>query len=102
MKDSIDIVWATLQETWKESCKEVLGKGERKLKVWLSTATWTLIKERKQMKQMVNRCKTVEEKKEHQAKHWQLNKAVKKSARKDKQNFINDLATQAEMAAQEH
>ena len=32
-------------------------------------------------------------------KYWQLNKAVKKSARKDKQNYINDPATQAEMAA---
>ena len=48
---------------------------------------------------MVNRCKTVEEKQEHQATYWQLNKAVKKSARKDKQNYINDPATQAEMAA---
>ena len=67
--------------------------------MWLSTATWTLIKERKQMKQMVNRCETVEEKREHQVKYWQLNKAVKKSARKDKQNYINDLATQAEMTA---
>ena len=56
------------------------------------------VKERKQIKQMVNRCKTVEEKQEHQEKHWQLNKAVKKSARKDKQNYINDLATQVEMA----
>ena len=48
------------------------------------------------MKQMVNRW-TVEEK--HQAKYWQLNKAVKKSARKDKQNYINDPAKQAEMTA---
>ena len=60
--DSIDIAWATLQETWKETCKEVLGKREKKHKVWLSTATWTLIIERKQMKQTVNRCETVEEK----------------------------------------
>ncbi|KAI0215143.1 hypothetical protein LSAT2_032815 [Lamellibrachia satsuma] len=35
-QDSTDIVWATLQETWKEVCKEVLGKRERKHK----TATW--------------------------------------------------------------
>ena len=32
-EDSTDIVWATLQETWKEACKEVLGKRERKHKV---------------------------------------------------------------------
>ena len=68
-EDSIDIVRATLKETWKEACKEVLGKTERNHKMWLSTATWTPIKERKQMKQMVNRCKTVEEKQEHQAKY---------------------------------
>lgn len=36
---------------------------------------------------------------EHQTKYWQFNKAVKKSARKDKQNYSNDRATQAEMAA---
>ena len=68
-EDYIDIVSATLQETWKEACKEVLGKTEINHKMWLSTATWTLIKERKQMKQMVNRCETVEEKQEHQAKY---------------------------------
>ena len=78
-EDSIEVVWTTLQETWKDVCKEVLGKRERKHKVWLSTVTWTLIKERKQMKQMVNRCETVEEKQELQAKYWQLNKVVKKS-----------------------
>ena len=50
------------------------------------------------MKQMVNRCERVEEKQEHQATYWQLNKEVNKSARKDKQNYINDPATQAEMA----
>ena len=51
------------------------------------------------MKQMVNRCKTVEEKHEHRAIYRQLNKAVKYSARKDRQNYSNDLATQAKMAA---
>ena len=81
------------------SMQQILGKRERKHNVWLSTATWTLVKETKQMKQMVNRCKTVQEKQEHQATYWQLNIAVKKSAIKDKQNYINYLATQAEMAA---
>ena len=38
-EDYIDIVRATLQETWKEACKEVLGKTERNHKMWLSTAT---------------------------------------------------------------
>ena len=31
-EDSTDIVWATLQETWKEACEEVLGTRERKHK----------------------------------------------------------------------
>ena len=41
----------------------------------------------------------MEEKQEHQTKHWQLKKAVKKSARKDKQDNTNNPATQAEIAA---
>ena len=48
------------------------------------------------MKQMVNRCETVEEKQELQAKYWQPNKAAK--SQKDKQNYIKEIATQAEMA----
>ena len=32
-EDSIEVVWTTLQETWKDVCKEVLGKRERKHKV---------------------------------------------------------------------
>ena len=78
IENSIDIIWATLPDTWKEACKEVLGKRERKHKFWQSTATRTSIKDKKQIKQMVNRCKTVQEKQEHQTKYWQLNKAVKK------------------------
>ncbi|CAG2187214.1 unnamed protein product [Mytilus edulis] len=54
---------------------------------------------RKKMKENVNNARTRAQKQEAQNKHQLLNKEVKKCCRKDKREYVNDLATEAEFAA---
>ncbi|XP_073668649.1 uncharacterized protein [Paramisgurnus dabryanus] len=91
--------WSSLRDTLTDTCQEVLGKREWTTKEWLSSDTWQLIKSRKDIKQQINSNKNEEEKKVLRDKYTQINKKVKKSARKDKRLFYDALATEAEQAA---
>ena len=50
------------------------------------------------MKQKMNQCKDKPQKEELSSKYASLNKEVKKSARKDKRQFYDMLATEAKQA----
>ena len=58
-----------------------------------------LIAERKRVKKKINQIQDPEGKRELQAQSWTLNTFVKRSARKDKRRFIEDLTEEAETAA---
>ena len=77
----------------------VLGKQTRKHKEWITTETWTLIRERKQLKDLVNQTQDQKQKQELQAHYWDKNRQVKWTARRDKRNFIEELTGEAETAA---
>ena len=72
------------------------GKKTRKHKEWLTTETWTLITERKRLKDQINQTQVQEEKQELQAHYWDKNQEVKRSAKKDKRSFIEELTQEAE------
>ena len=91
--------WNSLRETWTTTCNEVLGKKKRKHKEWITTETWATIRERKQLKDLVNKTQNQEQKQELKAHYWEKNRQVKKSARRDKRNFIEELTGEAETAA---
>ena len=55
--------WSSLRDTLTDTCQEVLGKREWTTKEWLSSDTWQLIKNRKDIKQQINSNKNEEEKK---------------------------------------
>ena len=97
--ESIEEHWSNLRETWKSTCKTVLGKKEKKHKEWLTQDTWAAIAERKQLKDRVNRSQDQAEKLELQAQYWAKNREVKRSARSDKRKFIHELTEEAENAA---
>ena len=58
-----------------------------------------LIAERKRVKNQINKIQDPEEKRELQAQYWTLNTFVKRSARKDKRRYIEELTKEAETAA---
>ena len=61
--------------------------------------TLNKIEVRKKAKEVSNRSKTRVRKAEAQAKHSEANKEVKRSIRKDRQNFVDSVAKHAEEAA---
>nr|KAG5708548.1 hypothetical protein BaRGS_032969 [Batillaria attramentaria] len=83
----------------RPTCKKVLGKKTRQHKEWLTSDTWDLITERKRLKDLINHTDDQDDKRDLQAQYWDVNRQVKRSARNDKRNFINDLTEEAETAA---
>nr|KAG5687671.1 hypothetical protein BaRGS_027563 [Batillaria attramentaria] len=98
-EETIEEHWHDLRETWTATCREVLGKKTRQHKVWLTSDTWDLITERKRLKDLINHSDDQDHKRDLQAQYWDVNRQVKRSARNDKRNFINDLTEEAETAA---
>ncbi len=97
---SLEEVWGNLKAIWKETCEEVVGRKRNTRKPWLSTETDHKISERRAKKEVVNHFKTRAQKVAVQKEYELANKEVKKSVRRDKKKYIEDLAQQAEEAAE--
>ena len=95
----VEEIWQSVKSIYVETGKEVLGYSTRKRKEWISGNTWTLIEERKGIKNRMlsNTQHTLAE--DLQEQYKAKNKAVKKSARQDKRNYIENKAKEAEEAA---
>ena len=88
-EESVQETWHGLRDTWKATCNEVLGKKTRQHKEWLTANTWTLVNERKQLKNDMNQTQDLQQKQDLQVKYWELNRQVKKSTRADERSFIH-------------
>ncbi|VDI08229.1 Hypothetical predicted protein [Mytilus galloprovincialis] len=103
LKDGPDLdinnEWEVGRDIIKEVCENVLGRKTNKKKDWMSQGTWDKVEERRKMKEKVNNARIRAQKQEAQNKHQLLNKEVKKCCRKDKREYVNDLANEAEFAA---
>jgi len=64
----------------------------------MTPQTWEKIRERKRVKDEMNVRKKRAKKIELQKKYTEKNREVKRSARKDQRNYIDNLANQAEEA----
>ena len=95
----VEEIWQSVKSIYVETGKEVLGYSTRKRKEWISGNTWTLIEERKGIKNRMlsNTQHTLAE--DLQEQYKAKNKAVKKSACQDKRNYIENKAKEAEEAA---
>ena len=98
-EETIEEQWHSLRETWKATCTTALGRKTRKHKEWITSDTWTLITERKNLKDRINQTQDQEEKHELQVQYWEKNRQVKRSAMKDKRRYIEELSSEAETAA---
>ena len=98
-EENIEDQWHHIQEIWKSTCSTVLGKKTKKHKEWLTTETWVLIAERKRVKNQINQIQDPEEKRKLQAQYWTLKTFVKRSTRKIKKRYIEELTKEAETAA---
>ncbi|XP_072382737.1 uncharacterized protein [Diabrotica undecimpunctata] len=92
--------WEDFADVLTEIAEDKLGKKEKDRKEWISDETWNLIEERKQRKKDILQARTVERKAHRQQEYQTINKSVKRKARRDKRRWAEQLAKQAEIAAQ--
>lgn len=91
--------WNAARDLFLTTAERTIGFCSTKRKEWISDHTWNLIQCRKEIKGEVNMAKTRTAKKELQKKYSEMDHKVKKSARSDKRRWFNQLAQDAQAAA---
>ena len=99
-RDSMDASWDSLKKVWTEASEEILGRKKQHSKAWTSKDTISKVFLKRAKKENINRARTRLQKERAHAEYTEANKDVKKSVRKDKRMFIDDLA-KAEAAARQ-
>nr|KAG5704670.1 hypothetical protein BaRGS_025312 [Batillaria attramentaria] len=95
----IETQWEHSKKLWHDTCEEVLGKRKTQHKEWVSADTTQKLEVRKKKKTALNTSRTRRAKAKAQEEYTAADREVKRSTRKDKRDYIDDLANQAEEAA---
>ena len=99
LEDIVEKKWHKVEKAFNETAKEVLGYKKKGQKPWISKESWELVEERGRLKGNVEQAKSNRIKQHLRAEYRNKDKEVKKSMRKDKRNWVNDLAQSAEKVA---
>ena len=83
-----------------ETNNSLLGYRKNRKEEWIKTDTWKTIDERKETKKNIKDTKSQRIKNQLQARYSTLDKEVKRKTKADKRAFIENLADEAETAAQ--
>ena len=97
--EDISQKWRTVSNAMQKAGERTIGFRNNERKEWISDDTWKIIEERKYWKGVVNSTNDSVIKNEATQKRNELDKEVKRKARADKRKFANDLADQAQRAA---
>lgn len=93
--------WEEAAKIFTKTADETLGVKQNKRKDWIRDHTWKLIEDRQQLKNRINATNTPETKTMLQQQYQQLNTIVKRSARHDKRHWHEQLAKEAQEAAEQ-
>ena len=96
----LETQWKEVKDMYTDSCNEVLGKQEHRRKPWMSDSTWEKIESRKKKKQKKNEATTEAEKEVADREYEEANREVKRSTRRDKCVYVEELAGEARSAAE--
>nr|KAG5701564.1 hypothetical protein BaRGS_024814 [Batillaria attramentaria] len=97
----IETHWEHSKKLWHDTCEEVLGKRTTQHKEWISADTIQKLEVRKKKKTALNTSRTRRAKAKAQEEYTAADREVKRSTRKDKRDYIDNLANQAEEAARQ-
>ena len=100
-EDDMDVhtLWEKTKEAVQETCRKELGPQKKQQKEWIKEETLRKIEARKRKKEALNSCKTRARKAKAQEDYTQAHKIVRQMIKKDKQDFYDEIAEQAEQAA---
>ena len=91
--------WNHSKKLWLDTCEQILGKKKMQHKDWISESTILEIETQKAKKMVLNQSRTRTAKVKAQAEYNTANKRVKESIKKDKNDYVDSIASQAEEAA---
>ena len=97
--DNIEDQWSQIKDMINKTCEETLGRKSYTRKEWITPETLRKVQERKQKKCEINCSRTRIEKATAQAEYNKAHKEIRQSGRKDGRTYIENLAAQAEEAA---
>lgn len=94
--------WDALQRAFNRIGTEVLGTKSNERKEWISDHTWNLIGERIKLKHTFLTAQTEVQRREAMEAFNEMERQVGRSARKDKRDWFEALANEAQQAADHH
>ena len=99
-QDPVECSWNRFKESYADAAKKTVGFKKKKTKKWLSAETWARLEVRRKTKEKLLNAKSSRQIERTQQEYKIRDREVKRSARKDKRNFIKNLASEAEEAAE--
>ena len=91
-------MWQKIKTAYNETALKVLGRRKTKCKSWISMESWSKIGERRKLKKKIGDARSERLKNKARNDYREKDKEVKRSLRKDKRDWINDVAQEAEDA----
>ena len=95
----VETHWEHCKKFWHGTCEEVIGKNKTQHKEWISADTIHKLETKRERKTVLDNSRTRAAKARAQEECTAVNREVKRSVKKDKRDYIDDLARQAETAA---
>ena len=99
-KHELETKWENVKSCYNETAKEVLGGRKRNSKPWISTQSWKLIEERRELKVKKEAAQSQRLKEKWQSEYTRKDREVKRSTRQDKRNWADNIAKEAQDAAE--
>lgn len=96
---NVETEWRDIKNIYVETATDIIGYKKKGNKEWLTPGTWQKIKERKDLKAKMLNTRSPRLRVQVQTEYKIKDCEVKRSARKDKREFVDQLAKDAEAAA---
>ena len=98
-EEDVEAQWAAIKECYQKTAEQTLGYHQRKCKPWISETSWRKVEERRRLKEMINTTKSERIKEKRKKEYRAADNETKKSLRRDKRAWANELSKEAETAA---
>ena len=100
MFDNPEDAWTHIKTSYNTVATEVLGHAHKPSEEWITEDTWEEIELRKECKKRLLQVKNQEKKQNLQDEYRKRDKRVKSKAKRDKKDFVDQMAKCAQEAAQ--
>ena len=90
-KQELERKWESVKSSYNDTARELLGGRKRSSKPWISTQSWKLIEEKREIKVKKEVAQSQRLKEKWQAEYARKDREVKRSTRKDKWNWTDNI-----------